>query len=249
MTKTLFHADLIVRDFGMAAVRVVDLLRWSEQIGATLPATDPDVEGFELAHLETLLCAIERAVPGMPDRAVMEIAATIPCDEKIREMINEGDAQLARWLVGANVHLQWRQRLQDGIDAGDLQPVDALSGIRMEARRAAADNPPAASDLATLATPAELVDAFPQWLKREWFDNLSDRAWLRKARRHKGKSGRSGAPPLFCPYAVMMGLMKSTRSARLPEARGWHILRQRFPEAHDAHEHERPRTRPSRDDK
>lgn len=145
MTKTLFHADLIVRDFGMAAVRAEDLLRWSQKLGATLPATDPDVRGFELVHLETLLCAIERAVPGMPDRAVMEIAATIPCDEMIREMINEGDAQLARWLVGANVHLQWRRRLQHGIDTGDLQTVDALTGLPLEltaAQRHGAELPP-----------------------------------------------------------------------------------------------------------
>lgn len=143
--KTLLHADLIVRDFGMAAVRVDDLLRWTKTIGATLPATVPDIQGFEMAHLETLLCAIESAVPGMTDSAVIEIAASIPCDAKLRAMIDEGDAQLARWLVGANVHLQWRQRLQRGIAVGDLQPVDALSGLPLKAVSPAdgASSPPA----------------------------------------------------------------------------------------------------------
>lgn len=108
------------------------------------------------------------------------------------------------------------------------------------AAEAAKSVAPAAVDLASLATPAELLDAFPQWLKAEWFDNLSDRAWLRNARRHKGKSGRSGTAPLFCPFAVMRGLMTSTRGERLPQVRGWFILREKFPAAHAAHEHERP---------
>lgn len=130
---------------------------------------------------------------------------------------------LGAWRNPSPVETRWRAE-DAGVDEG--RPAQHVA--------------PAVVDLASLATPAELLDAFQHWLKAEWFDNLSDRAWLRNARRHKGKSGRNGAAPLFCPFAVMRGLMTSTRGERLPQVRGWHILREKFPAAYAAHEHERP---------
>lgn len=136
---------------------------------------------------------------------------------------------LHAWRNPSPVERLWRAR--------DASPEADLPEPATEFEQLAT---PAAVDLASLATPAELLDAFPQWLKAEWFDNLSDRKWLRTARRHKGKSGRSGTAPLFCPFAVMRGLMTSTRGERLPQVRGWFILREKFPAAHATHEHERP---------
>ena len=94
----------------------------------------------------------------------------------------------------------------------------------------------------------ELLAAFPQWLKREWFNNLSDRAWLRDARRVHGTPGRGGRPALFCPYAVMDGLMKHVKGKRLPQVSGWHILKTTFPASHALNESKRPRTKRNDDE-
>lgn len=89
------------------------------------------------------------------------------------------------------------------------------------------------------ATRTELLSAFAPFLKKTNFRKLE--GWLLAARRAPGKPGRNCTEPLFCPYAVMRGLMGS-KAAHMPQARGWHILKAEFPDAFAAHEHERPRT-------
>ena len=79
------------------------------------------------------------------------------------------------------------------------------------------------------ATSAQLIEAFPQFLKVDRFRKLE--GWLLDARRRKGEAGRRGRPALFCPYAVMLGLTTKMRGRRLPKVRGWHVLREQFPDA------------------
>jgi len=128
--------------------------------------------------------------------------------------------------------------------AGAASPQ--VSNAGRDARDPVADAAHLSAKLALVAGPAELVDAFGPILKRKWFENLSDRKWLQGARRFPGKSGRGGAPALFCPYAVMLGLMNSIKGKRMPQTQGWHRLRHNFPKVYETHEAEHPGQR--RDD-
>ena len=94
-------------------------------------------------------------------------------------------------------------------------------------------------DDSVLATPAELVDAFGKWgMSAAWFDELGSHKWLLEARRKKGQGQRGNViPPLFCPYAVMCGLMGKVRKAtRLKPDTAWRTLEHKFPKVHAAFE-------------
>lgn len=93
-------------------------------------------------------------------------------------------------------------------------------------------------DYSLLATPAELVDAFGKWgaLKIEWFDDLNSRKWLADARRQKGQGTQGQVrKPLFCPYAVMTGLVEKVRKEnRIRPDTAWRTLEHKFPRVHAA---------------
>lgn len=148
--KTLLQAELFARDFGRTAVTVADLRAWAARERAEIPPTAPDLNNFDLVHLESLLCAMERAVTQMPEHVAIELAQSIACDDKTRALINEGDGTLARWLVGADVPAQWRHRLRQAIDTRALRAIDAMTGLPIDAGAQAAVERPQVS--ATLAT-------------------------------------------------------------------------------------------------
>jgi hypothetical protein len=87
-------------------------------------------------------------------------------------------------------------------------------------------------DTSVLAAPYELLAVFERWgLKKYWFNDLKNHKWLEDTRKVKGKGGRNAALPLFCPYEVMLGLRKESRSAkdRFSENKGWRLLQENFP--------------------
>ena len=90
-------------------------------------------------------------------------------------------------------------------------------------------------DYSLLATPAELLDAFGKWgMGVAWFDDLNSRKWLLDARRKKGQGQRGHViEPLFCPFAVMKGLIGSVRRAnRLQPDTAWRTLAHKFPKVY-----------------
>lgn len=92
-------------------------------------------------------------------------------------------------------------------------------------------------DYSVLATPAALLDAFEKWgMKAAWFDELDSHKWLLDARRKKGQGQRGNViPPMFCPYAVMFGLVNKVRKAtRLKPDTAWRTLAHKFPEVYAA---------------
>ncbi len=94
-------------------------------------------------------------------------------------------------------------------------------------------------DYSLLATPAELLDAFGKWgMKAAWFDDLNSRQWLLDARRKKGQGQRGHViEPLFCPYAVMNGLIGKVRKAnRLNADTAWRTLEHKFSKVYAAFE-------------
>lgn len=101
-------------------------------------------------------------------------------------------------------------------------------------------------DYSVLATPAALLDAFEKWgMKAAWFDELNSHKWLLDARRRKGQGQTGNAiPPMFCPYAVMCGLVNKVRKAtRLKPDTAWRTLAHKFPKVHAAFESHDPRER------
>ena len=94
-------------------------------------------------------------------------------------------------------------------------------------------------DYSVLATPAALLDAFEKWgMKAAWFDELDSHKWLLDARRQKGQGQRGHVIlPMFCPYAVMCGLVDKVRKAtRLKPDTAWRTLEHKFPKVHAAFE-------------
>lgn len=101
-------------------------------------------------------------------------------------------------------------------------------------------------DRSLLATPAELVDAFGKWgLKAAWFKDLGSRKWLLEARRVKGRGQRGQAiNPLYCPFAVMTGLIEKVRKEnRVRHDTAWRTLDHKFPKVYAAFADYDPRER------
>ena len=99
-------------------------------------------------------------------------------------------------------------------------------------------------DYSLLATPSELLEAFGKWgMKTVWFDDLNSRKWLLDARREKGQGQRGHAiKPLFCPFAVMNGLINNVRKVnRLNPDTAWRTLEHKFPDVYSAFEMHDPR--------
>ena len=101
-------------------------------------------------------------------------------------------------------------------------------------------------DYSLLATPAELLDAFGRWgMDAAWFDDLNSHQWLFDARRKKGQGQRGHViEPLFCPFAVMNGLIGKVRKAkRLQPDTAWRTLAHKFPKVYAANASFDPRDR------
>ena len=101
-------------------------------------------------------------------------------------------------------------------------------------------------DYSLLATPTELLDAFEKWgLRAAWFAELDSHKWLLEAQRKKGQGQRGNViQPLFCPFAVINGLIGKVRKAnRLQPDTAWRTLEHKFPKVHATFESHDPRER------
>lgn len=88
-----------------------------------------------------------------------------------------------------------------------------------------------------LANPEQLLKVFGVWgLKESWFRELSSHQWLLKARKVKGQSHKGvNRQPLYCPYAVMYGLLYEVRKPKISEDKAWHLLEVNFKNVYDMH--------------
>jgi hypothetical protein len=94
-------------------------------------------------------------------------------------------------------------------------------------------------DYSLLATREQLLDAFKKWgLKPSWFAELNGHKWLLDARRIKGQGQRGNViEPMFCPFAVMNGLIENVRKVtRLKPDTAWRVLAHKFPKVHAEYE-------------
>lgn len=97
-------------------------------------------------------------------------------------------------------------------------------------------------DIRYLATASKLLTAFENYgLTKEKLNNLNNHQWLKNARKLKGRGGKNGLEPMYCPHEVMEGLVNKSKTSNLKERRGWEILEQHFPVAYSKFEKHDPR--------
>lgn len=178
------------------------------------PAVEPPQEFHEAWELWCELDAIEDQVERlekMEPRSITEV-----CDRR---------DELGR--LGVE-----RKRLQDAL--ASLGPANAESvAVSGKGERL---------DFSMLATREQLIAAFGNFtgMNATWFDNITDKPALLRARKVKG-DGRRGhvAQPLFCPFEVMLWLANPkrrnnpTRRKPSPE-KAWELLEKNFPKVYAA---------------
>lgn len=110
------------------------------------------------------------------------------------------------------------------------------------------DSQPGQNDLPRyelLATPKRLIEVFGNFtgMDESWFDNLTNKPALLKARKVRGVSGRRAEPAMFCPFEVMSWLIRGKRRTGRPisEAKGWELLERYFPNVYHEHSVADPR--------
>lgn len=141
--------------------------------------------------------------------------------------------------------VQWKERLETAdmvvrmadvkaIEAAAKSPQTAPATDTAPAQNTAKPAPVEELDYSLVATPAQLLDAFGKWGMQAWFDDLNSRKWLLDARRKKGQGTQGQViPPLFCPFAVMNGLIgKVRKSKRLQPDAAWRTLEHKFPKVY-----------------
>lgn len=166
--NVLFDERLCERDFKLSAVGRDELRKWASDRSIVIPTTVPPIEGFDVLHLETLLCAIEHGAGQLvtqsarqpqrsrrraiaAERVVCDLARDIRTDHRVAEMAAD-DPAVAKWLIGADVHRQWRRILVQAIEQCELCPIDALTGLPLAPR-------PAPTDLGKKWTPERIAEA------------------------------------------------------------------------------------------
>lgn len=219
--KTLFHKELCDREFGSAVVATSELRAWAATQGLQL-RTVPSLDEFDHVQIEALLCAVERAVAKTyssddaleiirhrPDLMEHRIAAMA-----VKECFAGPDVI---WLLGADAHKQWRTKIGEAIDAGDLTLLDPASLLPIEATRTLLKVNNRITESAHGAgrprTAREIRDAFPN---AAWGDRLTKCTsgkydWLRDTWSQKGSRKPGDAttfyPAKVCASAVSVGFL------------------------------------------
>jgi hypothetical protein len=120
MQNTLFDAELSVHKFGSHLLHVPSLKNWADSKGFHFPKTNPPIEDYEFVQVEALLVAIMRVVHSSmtPEDAFREVQN----DSKLNgHELAQHSSITARWLIGADVHLQWRKEISAAINKQELK--------------------------------------------------------------------------------------------------------------------------------
>jgi hypothetical protein len=131
---------------------------------------------------------------------------------------------------------------KDWVQWCDSKSICVNSDVRaaveaQTANGASIESQTAKIDFSLLATPDQLITAFGKYgLNAGLFKNVTNSRWLLNARKVKGV-GKKGQEitPMFCPYEVMRGALKSSRIIKnnMNERQGWIVLKQSFPKAYE----------------
>jgi hypothetical protein len=120
MQNTLFDAELSVHKFGSHLLHVASLKNWADSKGFHFPKTNPPIEDYEFVQVEALLVAIMRVVHSSmtPEDAFRDVQN----DSKLNgHELAQHSSITARWLIGADIHSQWRKEISAAINKQELK--------------------------------------------------------------------------------------------------------------------------------
>lgn len=122
MQNILFDADLSVHKFCSYLLHVPSLRNWADSKGLYLPETNPPIDSYKFVQVEALLDAIMRGVhssmtPEGGFRTVQN-SPKLKGDQLAQHPIT------AKWLIGADVHSQWRKQITASIKKGELKLLE-----------------------------------------------------------------------------------------------------------------------------
>lgn len=143
-----FIPGISVREFGTHLFSVEKFQKWLDLQGLEVPI-DPPLSPWKFIQVEALLCAIERgATAGMTDSDAGPIVKHMP------RLSAHEDATIApKWLLGAEAHWNWREKIRQAVNTGELQLLDFASKLPVSVEQEpAAPEPPKPPD--ELAPPA-----------------------------------------------------------------------------------------------
>ena len=134
--KILTNKHLFERPLGNYLFSVPALMEWAKAKGYFL-RTVPELDDYDMAQVESVLCAIERgASPSLDD--AMDMVAANP---RLAGHRMADDAHLSKRLIEADACRQWRGILTNAIDAGELQTFDGVSLLPTSATSASPEKP------------------------------------------------------------------------------------------------------------
>ena len=122
MQKILFDAELSVHKFGSYLLHVPSLRNWADSKGLYLPKTNPPIEDYEFVQVESLLVAIMRVVHS--SMTPEEGFRTVQNNPKLNGNQLAQHPITAKWLIGADVHSQWRKQITSSIKKGELKLLE-----------------------------------------------------------------------------------------------------------------------------
>lgn len=127
---TLLIAELTDREFGTSVLKTSDFANWLDSKGLSIQ-TLPPFSNFEFLHIETLLVCIERgATEGLTREEATDIVQNIP-----RMTGDRAAKHSSKWLIGAEAHQQWRQRIAQATLKGELVILDLSSKLPIETEK------------------------------------------------------------------------------------------------------------------
>lgn len=119
-----FNTVLLKREFGAHLLSVEKFQNWLDQKGLEVPL-DPPLSHWKFIQVEALLCAIERgANAGITDSEADQLIQQIP-----RLSVHEHASLVPTWLLGAEAHWNWRERIRQAVKDGELQLLDFVSKL------------------------------------------------------------------------------------------------------------------------
>lgn len=151
--QILTDKHLFERELGNYMLSVPDLLEWAKSRGYFL-RTIPELDGYDMVQVESLLCAIQRAAEPSLDDAMDMVAA----NPRLAGHRMADDSHLSRWLVGAEAQRQWREIITKAIADDELRVFDAVSLLPTSIRDGSIERSEQTTALQDDLETGELVD-------------------------------------------------------------------------------------------
>lgn len=119
---TQFQVAVLGREFGDSLLSIAEFKAWLTKTGEEVE-TAPPLPDSGFIQVEMLLCGIELAAQNdYPDEAARAIVAAAP-PFSTHELADAAP----NWLIGAETHRAWRERLREAIEQGELKLRDPIA--------------------------------------------------------------------------------------------------------------------------